>query len=121
MQAPENVPANGLYYHYKHDPNGEVNNYAYRVVGVGKHTEDEETFFVIYRPLYEATVFKLGKLFDVRPLAEFMERVLQVDRSIPRFKKITDPQTILALYAIEDKMYPGSVLHESDPGSPACF
>jgi hypothetical protein len=31
MKIPTLVPEPGFYYHYKHDPNGTVNNYAYEV------------------------------------------------------------------------------------------
>ena len=37
MKIPQRVPENGFYYHYKHDPNGPLNDYAYEVVGVGCH------------------------------------------------------------------------------------
>jgi hypothetical protein len=35
---PENRPEPGFYCHFKHDPNGPVNNYAYYISGVGHHT-----------------------------------------------------------------------------------
>ncbi len=58
MKTLENMPERGFYYHYKHDPDGEVNNYAYEVVGVGCHTEDDcrpiDINMVVYRPLYES-------------------------------------------------------------------
>ena len=51
-----NTPVPGYYYHYKHDPAGPVDNYAYLVVGVGHHTEDDarpvDKLMVVYRPLY---------------------------------------------------------------------
>jgi hypothetical protein len=57
----KNIPEPGFYYHYKHDPNGSVNNYAYEVLGIGHHTEDscrpEDEYLVVYRPLYEAFVY----------------------------------------------------------------
>jgi len=114
MKAPEQVPENGFYYHYKHDPSGEVNNYAYEVVGVGFHTEDDaragEEHFVIYRPLYEATVYQASKelgvpSFDARPLEMFMEEVEKEGIKIPRFHKITEPATITALTKISSEMY----------------
>ncbi len=68
IETPKEVPENGFYYHYKHDPDGPMNNYAYEVIGVGHHTEDyatvEDMHMVVYRPLYEdAGVYKAGKLF----------------------------------------------------------
>ncbi len=44
MQKPQPIPDKGFYYHYKHDPNGLVNNYAYEVLNIGHHTEEEDTF-----------------------------------------------------------------------------
>ena len=103
------VPEKGLYYHYKHDPNGSVNNYAYEVVGVGCHTEDdcrpEDHNLVVYRPLYESSVYKAGKLFDIRPLEMFMESVTKEGKTFPRFQKITDAKTIAALASIRNEMY----------------
>lgn len=104
-----NVPENGFYYHYKHDPAGPVNNYAYEVVGVGHHTEDdcrpEDKHMVVYRPLYEAFVYKAGKLFDLRPLEMWMGTVEKEGETIPRFTRITDPELIRELAAIREAMY----------------
>jgi hypothetical protein len=107
---PENIPEKGFYYHYKHDSAGSVNNYAYEVMGVGCHTEDdctpEDTKMVVYRPLYEeASVYKAGKFFDLRPLGMFMEDVTKDGKTFPRFKKITDQAVITELNAIKEKMY----------------
>lgn len=109
MKFPTNVPEKGLYYHYKHDPYGSINNYAYEVMGVGIHTEDncspEDEHMVVYRPLYEARVFTAGKLFDLRPLGMFMENVIKDGKTFPRFKKITDTKVIAELEAIRMEMY----------------
>jgi hypothetical protein len=57
VPPPENLPESGFYYHFKHDPDGPVNNYAYYTYGLGYHTEDdcrpENAFMQVYRPLYE--------------------------------------------------------------------
>ena len=112
---PQRVPEKGFYYHYKHDPNGPVNNYAYEVVGVGFHTEDNartgEAHFLVYRPLYEAAVYKASKelgipCFDNRPLEMWMEDIIKNGEKIPRFKKITDPRIIAQLEKIRTQMYP---------------
>ena len=104
-----NVPENGFYYHYKHDPAGPVNNYAYEVVGVGHHTEDdcrpEDKHMVVYRPLYEAFVYKAGKLFDLRPLEMWMGTVEKEGEKVSRFSKITDPERIRELTEIREAMY----------------
>lgn len=102
-------PEPGFYYHYKHDPAGAVNNYAYEVVGTGHHTEDdcrpEDQFLVVYRPLYEAFVYKLGKLFDLRPLDMWMGDVEKDGRTFPRFTRITDEARIRELEGIRTEMY----------------
>jgi len=100
------MPEKGFYYHYKHDPTGPFNNYAYEVMGVGHHTEEEESYFVVYRPLYEsAFVYKKGKLFDIRPLGMFMESVTKDGKTFPRFAKITDPELIRRLEEQRGRMY----------------
>lgn len=105
MQKPGNIPENGLYYHYKHDENKEVNNYAYEVVGIGHHTEEDSTFFVVYRPLYDSEVYTNGKMFDIRPLEMFMEQVTKEGKTFPRFTKITDENILKELEEIKNKMY----------------
>lgn len=109
MKIPNQVPEKGLYYHYKHDPAGPINNYAYEVVGVGIHTEDdcrpEDAHLVVYRPLYEAKVYTAGKFFDIRPLDMFMENVTKDGKTFPRFQKITDPDTVQKLGTIKRDMY----------------
>lgn len=101
-------PQKGFYYHYKHDPKGEVNNFAYEVLNVAHHTEIEdwdENAFVIYRPLYESTVYKRGKHWDARPRGMFMENIFKEGKEMPRFTKITDSEVIAKLSEIRDQMY----------------
>ncbi len=105
MKRPEGIPENTFYYHYKHDPFGEVNNYAYEVVGVGCHTEDKGSFMVVYRPLYESSVYSAGKMFYLRPLSMWVERVTKGGRSFARFRKITDPGVLACLTALRNEMY----------------
>ncbi|MES2226115.1 MAG: DUF1653 domain-containing protein [Patescibacteria group bacterium] len=109
--APEHVPEPGFYYHYKHDPLGPENNYAYEVVAVGHHTEEdarpEDRFMVAYRPLYDtALVYRLGRMFDLRPLDMFMETVVKDGIEMPRFDKIDDMELISRLKIICAEMYP---------------
>lgn len=104
------IPAKGFYYHYKHDVNGSFNNYAYEVVGVGHHTEDDareiDKLMVVYRPLYtEAFVYQNGQLFDLRPLSMFMEEVTKDGQTFPRFSQITDTEIISKLEKLRDEMY----------------
>jgi hypothetical protein len=111
---PQRVPEIGFYYHYKHDPSEEVNNYAYEVVGVGFHTEDDtragEEHFLIYRPIYNASVYQAAQelgipCLDARPLVMWMEDVEKDGKRFPRFRKITDPAVIAELERIRDEMY----------------
>lgn len=111
---PEKVPELGFYYHYKHDPAGPVGNYAYQVLGVGFHTEDDtkpgEEHFVIYRPLYDAAVYKASKelgvpCFDARPLKMWMGEVNKNSEVIKRFTKVTDPEVVRELERIRKEMY----------------
>jgi len=39
IPPPKRLPQPGYYYHFKHDPAGPVNNYAYYIYGVGHHTK----------------------------------------------------------------------------------
>jgi hypothetical protein len=109
MKMPEKVPEPGFYYHYKHDPAKAVNDYAYEMVGVGVHTEEdcrpEDANMVVYRPLYEAMVYKAGKLFDLRPLEMWMGDVTKEGKTFPRFSKITNPGVIMRLESIKKEMY----------------
>jgi hypothetical protein len=113
MEEPMTIlhtPEPGFYFHYKHNPEGDWNNYAYQVIGTGHHTEEERSpddeFMVVYRPLYEgAHVYKLGKLFDLRPLAMFMEPVEKPEYQGPRFTHINDPSLIAQLQEQALRMY----------------
>jgi hypothetical protein len=114
LPIPKHIPKSGFYYHYKHGPSGETNNYAYEVMGVGFHTEDDprpgEEHFVVYRPLYNAFVYQASKnlgvpCFDSRPLEMWTEDVEKGGAKTPRFKHITDPEVIAELEGIRDEMY----------------
>jgi hypothetical protein len=102
------IPEKGYYYHYKHNPNGEAGNYTYEVLNIAHHTEvegSENSAMVIYRPLYESYVYKLGKRWDARPLSMFMENVIKDGKTLKRFTIITDPKIILELEKIKVEMY----------------
>ena len=67
IPPPKELPKPGYYYHFKHDPEGPLNNYAYYIYGVGHHTEEdcraEDAFMQVYRPLYEeAYAYRNGGL-----------------------------------------------------------
>ena len=110
----ENRPAPGYYYHYKHDPAGSINNYAYYIYGVGHHTEadcrPEDAFMQVYQPLYEsAYVYQNGKMFDLRPLQMFYEPADFKGQKVQRFTKIIDAGVIDTLRAIKEQMYPKEI------------
>jgi hypothetical protein len=96
MQKPEK----GFYYHYRHDPKGLINNYAYEVLGTSLGTEDAQES-VVYRPLYQNDF--LGRHdFFTRPLAMFIEDIEKDDVAMKRFTKITDETIIRTLERIRD-------------------
>lgn len=97
------TPENGFYYHYKHDPAGAPHNYTYEVIGLARHSEDR-SYLVLYRPLYENDWFAPAT-HQARPLEMFMEDVEKDGVRVPRFVKITDPDTVQELEAVRDRMY----------------
>ncbi|HYU11550.1 MAG TPA: DUF1653 domain-containing protein [Stellaceae bacterium] len=110
IPPPEKRPEPGYYYHFKHDPNGPLNNYAYYIYGVGHHTEDdcrpEDAFMQVYRPLYDGYAYRHGGMFDLRPLDMFYAPATSNGKEVPRFTKITNPDVIAQLKAIRARMYP---------------
>ena len=111
IQPPTELPEPGYYYHFKHDPDGPLNNYAYYIYGVGHHTEGdcraEDAFMQVYRPLYEeAYAYRNGGLFDLRPLHMFFEPAEWKGKRCARFTKIVDEAVIGQLAAIKARMYP---------------
>jgi len=113
LQIPAVVPEIGFYYHYKHNSDGSVENYAYEVLNVGIHTEEdcrpEDANLVIYRPLYEdAAVYKAGGFWDARPLTMWMGTVEKDGHTVLRFTRITDPAVIAELQMQSAKMYGAS-------------
>ncbi len=106
----ESAPRSGFYYHYKHDPEGAVNNYAYEVVGLGHYTEEDlpedDRVQMEYRPLYpEAFVYRHGKLNDHRPLRMWLGSIEKEGKIIARFARINDPDVIQKLEAIRHELY----------------
>src|SRR5258708_35157306 len=111
IPSPEKRPEPGYYYHFKHDPNGPLSNYAYYIYGVGHHTEDdcrhEDAFMQVYRPLYhEAYAYRNGGIFDLRPLYMFYKSAEWQGKTVPRFTKIIDPQGVAQLQEIKARMDP---------------
>jgi hypothetical protein len=98
-----NIPENGFYVHYKHDPSGELHNYMYEVVGLARNTEDK-SYSVLYRPVYINDWFAPAS-YQARPLDMFMEEVEKDGNHVPRFSKITDRQLLLELENARNQMY----------------
>lgn len=98
-----NIPENGFYVHYKHDPAGESYNYIYEVVGIARNTEDK-TYSVLYRPLYRNDWFAPAT-YQSRPLEMFLESVEKNDAFVPRFKKVTDQELIRKLEEVRKDLY----------------
>jgi hypothetical protein len=101
MDAP--IPQNGFYYHYKHDPDGPFNNYAYEVTGLARHSEDK-TNYVMYRPLYENTYLSPAHN-SIRPLELFSGDVVRGGEIVRRFIEIRDPDLIARLKEVRNQMY----------------
>jgi hypothetical protein len=99
MKIPGPLPSKGYYYHYKHDPHGSVESYAYEVIGIARHSEDG-SYLVAYKPLYKNTYLD-GADFSVRPLSMFMEKVVKYGKSVPRFQKIRENKVTRRLKAIQ--------------------
>lgn len=90
------MPRKGdFYYHSKHDPAGPLNNYAYEVVGIARHSEDE-SLLVLYVPLYENDWMSPAD-YQARPLAMWQETVTKDGVEMPRFMLITDEAVIAKL------------------------
>ena len=58
----------------------------YKVIAVAKSSENPNQEFVVYETLYDNPTGK----FWIRPLAMFLENVIQNGKSIPRFSLIQD-------------------------------
>lgn len=93
-----NLPQIGqFYYHFKHNPEIDPNDYAYKILAVATHTETDE-LLVIYQALY-TNKSKEGRIFNARPLTMFQEIVTKPEFNYigPRFRLIEDPEIIKKL------------------------
>src|SRR5258707_5909875 len=105
IPPPKRLPQPGYYYHFKHDPAGPVNNYAYYIYGVGHHTEDdcppEDAFMQVYRPLYDkAYAVRNCAMFDLRPLRMFYRPARSKLQLVPRLTEVNDSEVIAHFRAI---------------------
>jgi hypothetical protein len=67
----------GVYRHYKGK--------EYELIAEGRHSEDPEQFFVVYKGLYSSKEFGKNPVW-IRPKALFLEEVILDGKPIPRFK-----------------------------------
>ena len=103
-ERPTDIPENGFYSHYKHDPVGAFGNYMYEVVGLGRNTE-EDTYTILYRPLYKSEWLEPAN-FCCRPYDMFVGSLEVNGKIVQRFRRITDTEVIKKLEKIKEEMYP---------------
>lgn len=100
------VPKAGdFYYHFKHNSKLSINNFAYKIIGLGTHTETDE-IMVVYQPFYrESKVFENKVDFRIRPLSMFLENVEKPEINYfgPRFIPILDEKLIKELENTQQK------------------
>ena len=92
-----------FYYHFKNNSELSICNYAYKVIGLGIHTETDE-IMVVYKPIdKESKVFENNVNFRIRPLLMFCENVEKPELNYfgPRFNQILDIELIKKLNSIE--------------------
>ena len=90
---------NDYYYHYKHNPEMGIFDYAYKIIGIATHSETQD-LMVVYQPLYVSSNYdQVGVDFWVRPLTMFTEDVSIKEYNYQglRFKLITDSDLIQRL------------------------
>jgi hypothetical protein len=83
-----------FYYHFKHDPQKGLSNYAFEVVGTGVHTETEE-IYVIYKSVEKLEDSRANRNkvdYNIRPMKMFLEEVSKPEYNYkgPRFSLIDD-------------------------------
>ena len=108
MSFPQNPPqysvkTGNFYYHFKHNPEKGVTDYAYKIIGLAVHSETEE-ILVVYKPFYSSNhVYDLGADFYTRPLSIFLELMdkAEIGYKGPRFILISDLKIIAKLQEID--------------------
>lgn len=102
------VPEPGFYYHFKRPEVAEVGDYAYEVIGIAIDTDKLSDISVIYRPLYRGESMLAPHTFHKRPLQEFVGEKVWRGKTAPRFTRIADPKTIMALERVKRVLYQSS-------------
>jgi hypothetical protein len=100
-------PENGFYYHYNRDPNGDVNNGAYQVVGVGRNRASN-LVEVEYLPLYERPGVNPRERCHAS-LRKFMGSGRRGGELVQRFVRVTDEVIIARLEYLRDQMFKRAV------------
>lgn len=88
-----------FYYHFKHNPELSIYNYAYKIIGLGMHTETDE-IMVVYKPIdKKSKVFENNLNFSIRPVSMFLENVNKPELNYfgSRFNQILDTDIIKKL------------------------
>jgi hypothetical protein len=99
IQTPK---AGEYYYHYKHNPEKDIVNYAYLIIGIALHSETKEKL-VAYKPLYSKNyVEKHNADFNVRPLDMFVEDVTKDNQTFSRFRKMTEEEVTKLKQAMQN-------------------
>jgi hypothetical protein len=103
MKPSRQIVQPGYYYHYKHDRAVGIRHYAYRVLGMARHSESKEAL-VLYRPLYDNTY--LGSaICSARPLNIFLETVVVGGARRRRFRRVISPRVVRMLSGFDRQMY----------------
>ena len=79
--------AGDFYYHYKHNPELDLMNFCYMVIGTAIHTETEE-ILIIYKPVYR-TDFLKEKRADFFACSSLHNAPNPQSRSFPRVSPTT--------------------------------
>jgi len=72
----------GIYHHYKSKEK------LYKVIGIGRSTEDGYKEMVIYQALYDIPELGGKGVVFLRPLEMFLENIIVDGKEIPRFTYI---------------------------------
>ena len=74
----------GIYHHYKSKEK------LYKVIGIGRNTENNYEEMVIYQALYNIPEFGGEGVIFVRPLAMFFENLVVDGKEVPRFEFVRE-------------------------------
>lgn len=100
----QNLPELGFWRHYKYDPEQGWDHHAYVATHFSLDT-DTDLLRVAYLPLYyETSYLRVAKDCSIS-LGRWNSMVEWRGESVPRYTRITDPETIEKLRVREQEMY----------------